>query len=137
MRYKMPSSCNPRCWWALSRISPGSRYKMTSPRPPGGCNNWGAIFCMVPRISQEVSRMHKRPLSLARLRTVPHQFSWVDQRLVRERSIDQLSPEACALSLFLGSSPSLRPEVELDNKGLRAVVDKRRIPRNILENKSP
>jgi hypothetical protein len=34
--------------------------------------------------------MHKRPLSLARLRTVPHQFSWVDQRLVQERYIDQL-----------------------------------------------
>ena len=45
--------------------------------------------------------MHKRPLSLARLRTVPHQFSWVDQRLVRERYIDQLSHEACALYLFL------------------------------------
>ena len=45
--------------------------------------------------------MHKRPLSLARLRTVPHQFSWVDQRLVQERYIDQLSHEACALYLFL------------------------------------
>ena len=45
--------------------------------------------------------MHKRPLSLATLRTVPQQFSWVDQRLVRDRSIDQLSHEACALSLFL------------------------------------
>src|SRR5215510_8577234 len=52
---------------------------------------------MVLRISQEVSRMHKRPISLARLRTVPHQFSWVDQRLVQERYIDQLSHEACAL----------------------------------------
>ena len=45
--------------------------------------------------------MHKRPLSLPRLRKVPPPCSWVDQRLVRERSIDQLSPEACALSLFL------------------------------------
>jgi hypothetical protein len=45
--------------------------------------------------------MHKRPISLAKLRTVPSQFSWVDQRLVRERYIDQLSPEACALYLFL------------------------------------
>ena len=45
--------------------------------------------------------MHKRPLSLARLRTVPKQFSWVDQRLVRERYIDQLSHQACALYLFL------------------------------------
>jgi hypothetical protein len=45
--------------------------------------------------------MHKRPISVARLRQVPPQFSWVDQRLVRERYIDQLSHEACALYLFL------------------------------------
>jgi hypothetical protein len=45
--------------------------------------------------------MDKRPISLAKLRTVPSQFSWVDQRLVRERYIDQLSPHACALYLFL------------------------------------
>jgi len=45
--------------------------------------------------------MHKRPICLSKLRKVPTQFSWVDQRLVRERYIDQLSPEACALYLFL------------------------------------
>src|SRR5919204_4408095 len=45
--------------------------------------------------------MHNPPISLARLRTVPRQFSWVDQRLVRERYIDQLSHQACALYLFL------------------------------------
>jgi hypothetical protein len=45
--------------------------------------------------------MHKRPISLTKLRRVPRQFSWVDQRLVRERYIDQLSHEACALYLFL------------------------------------
>ena len=45
--------------------------------------------------------MHKRPMSLAKLRQVPQQFSWVDQRLVRERFIDQLSHAACALYLFL------------------------------------
>jgi len=45
--------------------------------------------------------MHKRPISLAKLRNVPTQFSWVDQRLVRERYIDQLSHAACALYLFL------------------------------------
>jgi hypothetical protein len=45
--------------------------------------------------------MHKRPISLSKLRTIPPQFSWVDQRLVRERYIDQLSHEACALYLFL------------------------------------
>jgi hypothetical protein len=45
--------------------------------------------------------MHKRPISFAKLRTVPRQFSWVDQRLVRERYIDQLSHAACTLYLFL------------------------------------
>ena len=44
--------------------------------------------------------MHKRPISLAQLRRVPPQFSWVDQRLVRERVIDHLSHEAWTLSLF-------------------------------------
>lgn len=45
--------------------------------------------------------MDKRPIALLKLRQVPRQFSWVDQRLVRERYIDQLSHEACALYLFL------------------------------------
>ena len=45
--------------------------------------------------------MHKQPLSRTRLRQVPRQFSWVDHRLVREHYIDHLSPEACALYLFL------------------------------------
>jgi hypothetical protein len=45
--------------------------------------------------------MHKRPIACHKLRTVPTQFSWVDQRLVRERYIDQLSHQACALYLFL------------------------------------
>src|SRR5215468_4479339 len=74
---------------------------MTSPPPPAACNNWAAIFCMVQPLTQEASRMLKHPISLAKLRTVPRQFSWVDQRLVRERYIDQLSHEACTLYLFL------------------------------------
>jgi hypothetical protein len=45
--------------------------------------------------------MHKRPIAFHKLRKVPKQFSWVDQRLVRERHIDQLSHQACALYLFL------------------------------------
>jgi hypothetical protein len=45
--------------------------------------------------------MNKPPISFTRQRRVPKQFSWVDQRLVRERYIDQLSHEACALYLFL------------------------------------
>jgi hypothetical protein len=43
----------------------------------------------------------KRPLCTTKLRRVPRQFSWVDQRLVRDRLIDQLSHRACALYLFL------------------------------------
>jgi len=45
--------------------------------------------------------MHKRPIAPIKLRRVPPQFSWVAQRLVRERYIDQLSHAACALYLFL------------------------------------
>jgi hypothetical protein len=45
--------------------------------------------------------MHKRLISLAKLRRVPRQLSWVDQRLVRDHYIDQLNPQACALYLFL------------------------------------
>ena len=45
--------------------------------------------------------MDKRPISLLKLRHVPPPFSWVDQRLVRERYIDQLSHQACTLYLFL------------------------------------
>jgi hypothetical protein len=47
--------------------------------------------------------MAKRPIALAKRRTVPSQVSGVDQRLVRERYIDQLSPAACARYLFLGT----------------------------------
>jgi len=36
-----------------------------------------------------------------RLRHVPRQFSWIDQRLVRDRHIQGCSPESLALYLFL------------------------------------
>jgi len=85
---------------------------------------------MVQHINQEACRMYKHPISLANLRTVPKQFSWVDQRLVRERSIDQLSHEACALSLLLvtgadaqglsfDSEPSLGQRLSMTPEGLR------------------
>jgi hypothetical protein len=45
--------------------------------------------------------MHQRPLSFAQLRHIPTQCSGVDPRLVRDRSIDQLSHPACALALCL------------------------------------
>jgi len=52
-------------------------------------------------MTQEVTSMDKRPICFSKLRKVPKQFSWLDQRLVRERYIDQLSHHACALYLFL------------------------------------
>ena len=45
--------------------------------------------------------MQKRLLVPSRVRRVPRQFSWVDQRLVRERYIARCNPEALALYLFL------------------------------------
>lgn len=43
----------------------------------------------------------KRVLCRERLRRVPAQFSWVDQRLVRERHIERCDAHALALYLFL------------------------------------
>jgi hypothetical protein len=45
--------------------------------------------------------VHKYLISPSKLRKLPGQFSWIDQRLVRERHIDRLSHPACALYLFL------------------------------------
>ena len=43
----------------------------------------------------------KRLLCRERVRRVPAQFSWVDQRLVRERHIERCDVHALALYLFL------------------------------------
>jgi hypothetical protein len=43
----------------------------------------------------------KRLLCPQRLRRIPRQFSWVDQRLVREHYIERCTPEALALYLLL------------------------------------
>lgn len=43
----------------------------------------------------------KRVLCPERLRKLPKQFSWVDQRLVRERYIERCDADALALYLFL------------------------------------
>jgi len=45
--------------------------------------------------------MHKHVLIPQRLRRPPAQFSWVDQRLVRDGHIRRCPPEALALYLFL------------------------------------
>lgn len=44
---------------------------------------------------------HKRVLRPDRLRRVPPQFSWIDQRLVRERLIERCDVHALALYLVL------------------------------------
>jgi len=43
----------------------------------------------------------KYPLNTQRLRKVPSQFSWVDQRLVREHRISDCTVAGAALYLFL------------------------------------
>src|SRR5580700_9771395 len=43
----------------------------------------------------------KRVLCPERLRHVPHRFSWIDQRLVRDGHIARCSPQAAALYLLL------------------------------------
>jgi len=45
--------------------------------------------------------MQKRPLCFHRLRKVPQQCSWGDQRLVRDGHIEHLSHAACTRSLCL------------------------------------
>ena len=43
----------------------------------------------------------KYPVCPDRVRQVPRQFSWVDQRLVRDGHIESLSHQAAAMYLFL------------------------------------
>ena len=45
--------------------------------------------------------MEKHPIYPQRIRKVPRQFSWIDQRLVRERYIDRCNHCSAALYLFL------------------------------------
>ena len=45
--------------------------------------------------------MQKRLLVPSRVRRIPHQFSWNDQRLVRDHHIEQADCTALALYLFL------------------------------------
>ncbi len=61
------------------------------------------------------------PISLATLRQLPPPCSGVDQRLVRERSLDQRSPAACARSLVLVTVA--------DAQGLRLYAERARCQR--------
>lgn len=64
--------------------------------PPAGSYNW-APTCWVPLTMNPT----KRVLVPQRLRSVPAQFSWIDQRLVREGFLTRCDPPAAALYLFL------------------------------------
>jgi hypothetical protein len=73
-----------------------SAYKTTSPPPRAACYNSGRTSS---RVKHAMPR--KRVLRPDRLRRVPPQFSWIDQRLVRERYIERCDPQALALYLVL------------------------------------
>ena len=45
--------------------------------------------------------IHKKLLAAHRLRKVPSQFSWLDQRLIRQAKLRECDPPAWALYLFL------------------------------------
>ena len=76
-------------------------------------------------------QIKKRVLCAHRLRKVPPQFSWVDQRLVRQRYIQRCDHASWALYLVLAtvadaeglsyySDQSLERMLRLDNAGLSA-----------------
>jgi len=76
-------------------------------------------------------QIKKRVLCAQRLRKVPEQFSWVDQRLVRQGYIQRCEPAAWALYLVLVtvadaqglsyySEASLARMLRLDGAALRA-----------------
>jgi hypothetical protein len=76
-------------------------------------------------------QIKKRVLCAERLRRVPSQFSWVDQRLLRQRYIEQCDHAALALYLVLVivadaeglsyySDASLERMLRLDHAGLSA-----------------
>lgn len=52
--------------------------------------------------------VQKRLLCPQRVRKIPKQFSWLDQRLVRDRHIERLSHRAAALYLFLATVADAR-----------------------------
>ena len=77
---------------------------------------------------------HKQLICPARVRCLPPQISWIDQRLVRHHYIEQCDHTALALYLFLVtvadaqglsfySDPSLCQRLDLDAPGLRRARD--------------
>jgi hypothetical protein len=78
--------------------------------------------------------MSKFPILPQRVRRVPRQFSWIDQRLVREQHLDQCSHAAAALYLFLVTvgdarglsyyaDASIMQRLSMDQKTLQSARD--------------
>jgi hypothetical protein len=63
---------------------------------------WEPIPEITPEEGVEM-RERKHVLCPARLRRVPRQFSWVDQRLVRDGHIGRCGSDALALYLFMAT----------------------------------
>ncbi len=74
--------------------------------------------------------IEKRPIHPHRVRKPPKQFSWLDQRLVRDRTIERCTHGAAALYLFLVtvadaeglsyySDPSVMSRLSMDETALR------------------
>jgi hypothetical protein len=51
--------------------------------------------------TKQTMKVHKRVLCPERLRRIPGQFSWIDQRLVRDRYLQRCDHAALALYLVL------------------------------------
>lgn len=80
---------------------------------------------MVQLKTTEVLMVQKHLICRKRVRRIPNQFSWLDQRLVRDRHIESCSHPAAALYLFLVavadqqglsyySDPSLMSRLSMD-----------------------
>jgi hypothetical protein len=59
-----------------------------------------ATISFIPQ-TKEVAMTVKSPIYPERIRKIPGQFSWLDQRLVSEHYIDRCTHGAAALYLFL------------------------------------
>jgi hypothetical protein len=59
------------------------------------------MYCMDRSQVMASHRVQKQPISPARVRHLPPQFSWIDQRLVRHHYLEQCDHTTLALYLFL------------------------------------
>jgi len=75
---------------------------MTSIESSGVCYSWVKIlFINQPKAKEDKPMILKEPIYPERVRQVPRQFSWLDQRLIRDHYLDHCSHPAAALYLFL------------------------------------